>query len=374
MKGKYKDAIGHLTTLVSNNQTSDAFALLGLLEVKMGKIDEGLVHLRKAIDLDPSNSDLVVLEALALQQHKSNYAKSLECYKKAFDLIKKRRGQAAVPYELYANAGVLCHETKLYDEARQMYRSAIDALEGIDQAKQPALENVGVDGVRIAHADNGYFFGYVASGVRAIVVGTTEIKLVDDPPPVTALPFAVGDTLQLGDSFFTTEVDSITDKDGVIFVTITTPYDPMVENNNQMADDSIEIIELRVQRENKVLDMPEATTIAFNIARLHEASGNVLAAIELHKAIAKRNPTYVNSYLRLACIAVDCGALNECAQWLKIAAATAPNNSEVLTLIGNLHLSLCDWKPAQKVFEGLMNSKNAESVTAYALLRYVPTI
>jgi tetratricopeptide (TPR) repeat protein len=272
---------------------------------------------------------------------------------------------------LYTNAGVLCHETKLYDEARQMYRSAIDALEGIDLAKQPVLENVGVDGVRISNPDNSYFFGYVASGVRAIVVGTTEIKLVGDPPPVSALPFVVGDTLQFGDSSsFTTEVEAIQDKDGVIFVTITTPYDPMVENNQVAAEDSIEIIELQVQRENKILDMPEATTIAFNIARLHEASGHVLAAIELHKAIAKRNPTYVNSYLRLACIAVDCGALNECAQWLKIAAATAPGNSEVLTLIGNLHLSLCDWKPAQKVFEGLM-AKNTESVAAYSLLRYV---
>jgi hypothetical protein len=245
-----------------------------------------------------------------------------------------------------------------------MYRCAIDALERVDEAKQPVMENVGVDGVRISNPDNSYFFGYVESGVRAIVVSTTEVRLVD-PPPRASLPFSVGDTLQFGDSF-TTEVEGFQDKDGVIFVTITTPYDPMIENQA----DSIDIIELRVQRENKILDIPEATTIAFNIARLHEAVGHVLAAIELHKAIVKRNPTYVNSYLRLACIAVDCGALNECAQWLKIAAATAPGNSEVLTLIGNLHLSLCDWKPAQKVFEGLM-TKNAESVAAYSLLRYV---
>lgn len=190
MRGKFKDAITHLTTLVSgSNQASDAFALLGLLEVKIGKIDEGLVHLRKAIDLDPSNSDLVVLEALALQQHKSNYSKSLECYKKAFDLI-KRRGNT-VQYELYTNAGVLCHETKLYDEARKMYRCAIDALEGAEEAKKPVIENLGVDGVRISNPDNKYFFGYMDAGVRAIVVGATEVKLVD-PPPVASLPFSVG--------------------------------------------------------------------------------------------------------------------------------------------------------------------------------------
>ena len=92
-----------------------------------------------------------------------------------------------------------------------------------------------------------------------------------------------------------------------------------------------------------------------------------MAAIELHKAIAKRNPAYVNSYLRLACIAVDCGSLSECSQWLKIAAASAPGNPEVLALIGNLHLSLCDWAPAQTVFSSLLEKK-ITSVEAYASL------
>jgi len=75
----------------------------------------------------------------------------------------------------------------------------------------------------------------------------------------------------------------------------------------------------------------------------------------------------VNSYLRLACISIDCGALNECAGWLKIAAEIAPGNPEVLTLIGNLHLSLCDWQPAQQIFDGLLGKKIPD-VEAYALL------
>jgi len=141
------------------------------------------------------------------------------------------------------------------------------------------------------------------------------------------------------------------------------------DGDTEMTDkeQDLEPKQISVKRENGLLKLEEATTIAFNIARLHEASGKTMAAIELHKAIAKRNPAYVNSYLRLACIAVDCGSLNECAQWLKIAAASAPGNSEVLTLIGNLHLSLCDWKPAQKVFDGLMAQK-IQSVEAYSCL------
>jgi RNA polymerase-associated protein CTR9 len=69
----------------------------------------------------------------------------------------------------------------------------------------------------------------------------------------------------------------------------------------------------------------------------------------------------------LACIAIDCGALKECAGWLKIAAETAPGNAEVLTLIGNLHLSLCDWAPAQQVFDGLL-TKKVPNIEAYAML------
>lgn len=81
----------------------------------------------------------------------------------------------------------------------------------------------------------------------------------------------------------------------------------------------------------------------------------------------KRHPSYVNSYLRLACIARDCGSLKDCSEWLKSAVAVAPGNPEVLTLVGNLHLSLCDWAPAQKVFDQLLSLK-VPKVEAYSLL------
>ena len=40
-----------------------------------------------------------------------------------------------------------------------------------------------------------------------------------------------------------------------------------------------------------------------------------------------------------------------------MAVAVAPGNPEVLTLVGNLHLSLCDWAPAQNVFDQLLLQK-----------------
>ncbi|OEU21277.1 TPR-like protein [Fragilariopsis cylindrus CCMP1102] len=246
---QYDQAAAHLQLVLGTSSTAtDALATLGLLEVKTErKSQEGLAHLRKAIDLDPLNPELILLEALALQQHESNFAKALERYNKAAELM-KRQG-IRIPFEIYTNIGVLSHETRKFDE-----------------------------------------------------------------------------------------------------------------NSKKKSDLSV-----FVKRENSRMDDPHAISIAFNLARLHETSGRNLAAIELHKAILKRNPAYVNSYLRLACIAIDCGALNECAGWLKIAAETAPGNPEVLTLIGNLHLSLCDWAPAQNIFDGLLGKK-IPNVEAYALL------
>jgi RNA polymerase-associated protein CTR9 len=354
---KYDEAAKQLRQLLglAASNATDAYALLGLLEVRAGQIDEGLAHLRKAIELDPANPDLIVLEALALQQQRAHYGKALDRYKKAIDLMKRQK--KVVPFEIYTNSGVLCHETKNYEEALSMYKLALAALDEDGEYSGAQLENTGMDGARVVHPDNDMFCAYVATGVQASLVdGTNQLKLVG-VVDASACPVAEGDAVRLGESFVT-EIGKIEEKDGDIVVELNDTYDPMSENGP---------ISVAVKRENKLLDIVDATTVAFNIARLHEAAGKTLAAIELHKAIARRNPAYVNSYLRLACIAVDCGSLTECAQWLKIAAASAPGNSEVLTLIGNLHLSLCDWKPAQKIFDGLMAQKIA-SVEAYSAL------
>ena len=149
MQEKYADAAAHLKLVIgTSSKATDALALLGLLEVKEGKnIQEGLSHLRKAIDLDPLNPDLVVLEALALQHHQSNYTKALDRYKKAVDLM-KRRGRK-ISYEIYTNIGVLCHETKQYDAALDVYKQAFDALDDDNKAQEVSLEDDGIDSGQI---------------------------------------------------------------------------------------------------------------------------------------------------------------------------------------------------------------------------------
>lgn len=388
---KYSEAATHLQLVLgTSNTATDALATLGLLEVKGGKkTQEGLAHLRKAIDLDPLNPELILLEALALQQHETNFPRALERYKKAVELM-ERQGKK-IPFDIYTNIGVLSHETKDYDESLKMYRKALDASETDEEKKTATIDNVGVEGGKIRHPDNNIFFGYVDTSLQVEYTeseeGTNTFTITNKSE--TDLNVAVGDKVRVGESFEST-LEKIDEEDEKVILhlkdTLKTskkaedskegenePTDPEGESKAQEsastpAEKEKKVVSaLYVVRENRRLDRPSAISIAFNLARLHEAAGRTLAAIELHKAIIKRNPAYVNSYLRLACIAIDSGALKECASWLKIAAEIAPGNPEVLTLIGNLHLSLCDWAPAQQVFDGLL-TKKVQNVEAYAML------
>ena len=388
-QGQYGPAMAHLQLVLGTSTTAtDALATLGLLEVKTGKNTKaGLGRLRKAIDLDPLNFELILMEALALQQHESSFAKALERYNKAVALM-ERQG-VKIAFEMHVNIGVLSHQTRKFDASLKSYIRALDALDGDDSKKLAKLENTGIEGGKIRHEDNSMFFGYVNTNLKIenpakdeeLKEGVTSLKVLEsEGKEVSELPIKVGDDVKLGASF-KSQVTSIEKEDFGLVLKIEDAYMGETQSNvdkennkekedgtsNEATPDVILDISVFLKRENSRMDDPHAISIAFNMARLHETSGRNLAAIELHKAILKRNPGYVNSYLRLACISIDCGALNECAGWLKIAAEIAPGNAEVLTLIGNLHLSLCDWQPAQQIFDGLLGKKMSD-VEAYALL------
>ncbi len=358
---QYEQAAAHLRLVLGTSSTAtDALATLGLLEVKAGKrLDEGLSYLRKAIELDPLNPDIVVYEAISLQQLETSYPKSLDRYKKAVGLME--RSGRKIPHELHANIGVLCQETKKFDEALSMYELALVDLDD-DSTREADLDNVGKEGGYIRHPDNSIFFDYVFSNLKVVPPREHALSMLKiSEGSALSSTIRIGDHIRLGDTFETVVAEIVNDGECIRLEDPCPAFPQAEEEKDQMS------VAVFVKRENRRLDNPSAISVAFNMARLHEVSGRILPSIELHKAIVRRNPAYVNSYLRLACIARDCGSLKECSEWLKIAAAVAPGNAEVHTLIGNLHLSLCDWAPAQRVFDDLL-AKKVPSVEAYAML------
>ena len=385
VRGQPKEAAQELQDFLGkapNPKPTDALALLGLLQAPKLMTMESPPALRQARELDPLNPELLVLEAMALQSRSP--AKSLQKYRSAVQLV-QQRGDAAIPVEWYNNMGVLCHETRQWEAAKQYYTDGLQSLVTNNKdVLQPTSK--GLEGGTLRQPDNDIFWGFVETPVSVVPVitevGTGDdkdnenkddedekskkktkcVKVVSDP--TAAKEWIIdGEMVRLGETF-STRVVGTKEKDGDLLIELAEAWEQQDDKENKQ---EVKTFTVYCQRENTLLDLPEATTLAFNIARLHEATGRPLAAVEIHRAITKRNPAYVNSYLRLACIAVDSGALKECSEWLKIAAASSPGNSEVLTLIGNLHLSLCDWKPAQDVFEGLMGKKIPQ-VEAYANL------
>lgn len=350
----FEGAAGQLELVVkASPNASDAHAVLGLLKVKSGRDRKvGFVHLKKAIDLDPANADLILLEALALHQEESDYSKALERYKTAVQLMESQGEE--ISWIVLTNMGVLCHETKKYDDALICYERALKSLEGeFDSVRiETSLDN---EKDLIRHDHNKMFWGYVDTMTEAVLKSDNE-DLIWELDKNCEMYVKVGDQIRLGTNF-TAEIIEINGKD----MKVKTKYatDDTEENETKK--------KLYVRRGNNRLENLSAISIAFNMARLHETAGRTVAAVELHKAIVKRHPAYVNSFLRLACIARDCGSLANCSEWLKSACAVAPGNPEVLTLVGNLHLSLCDWEPAQRVFNQLLEQK-VPNVEAYSML------
>lgn len=355
----YDEASAHLRLLLGTcSNATDALAALGLLEVKAGKDRrEAFVYLKKAIDLDPFNADLVLIEALALQQHESDYPLSLDRYRKAVRLLEAQ--SKVVPADVLTNMGVLCHETKHYDEALEMYAKALKAAEA---ESNDAAEKTDVSGeeMYVRHKDNQLFWKYVDTNVRVKLSGEDEksnLTVSSDKTDVDSLGIKVGDDITFeGEDVETTVTDISKSDDETIHIVV---KDEVVLMSPEGT--------LSVKRSNGMLENSACISIVFNLARLHESAGRIVPAVELHKAILKHHPSYVNSYLRLACIARDCGSLKDCSEWLKMAVAVAPGNPEVLTLVGNLHLSLCDWAPAQNVFDQLLQQK-VDKVEAYSML------
>jgi len=355
----YDEAAGHLGLVVGKSPSAtDAHAALGMLKVKSGKDRaDGFNCLKKAIDLDPANANLVLLEALALQQQEVDYPTSLERYTKAVELM-ENQGET-VSWVVSTNMGVLCHETKKYDEAAKCYEKALKALHLEDSATLTSKLDSETDCVH--QDDNSLFWNFVDT-----LVDATQDKADETGMTWNLLEecthLKCGDHIKIGDSF-NTEIIEVEGKALRLKNKFVIPASG--EDAEEVEKESN--FRVFVRRSNERLANASAISVAFNLARLHEATGRTVAAVELHKAIVKRHPSYVNSYLRLACIARDCGSLTACSQWLESACAVAPGNPEVLTLVGNLHLSLCDWQPAQQLFNQLLEKK-IPNVEAYSML------
>jgi len=388
--GQYSDAMNNLLLVTTQSpQATEAFAVLGLLQIVLQQPisttetavtfssndrKQALANLKKATELDPTNVEWILLQALVYQTNKAEYSMALERYKKAVEVMELHHNvsndhSVAVPPHIWTNIGVIHQELCQYDAALVMYEKAMSGLATSgDSSTNDEEEDTNLDEMIIREETNKLFWTFVDSGLKVAkpLLGVSDKLLVTNDPDQKLLNrcnLRVGDHVKIGNSdhAYTSEVVEVVSQEATTMLRLNTFSPPLDDDNNE------ECFAVFVKRPTPLLRYPLAITIAFNLARLHEDAGRPVAAVELHKAILKKHPSYVNCYLRLACISRDNGLLDECTQWLQGAVKVAPTHPEVLTLVGNLHLSLSDWQPAQRLFDKLLNMRNP-AVEAYSLL------
>ena len=75
-------------------------------------------------------------------------------------------------------------------------------------------------------------------------------------------------------------------------------------------------------------------TLHFNLARVQEQIGEIDAAEATYKRILAALPEYVDCFLRLGCMAMDRGLLNEAEDYFQDASRNDPKNLKALILQG----------------------------------------
>ncbi|VDM39381.1 unnamed protein product [Toxocara canis] len=96
------------------------------------------------------------------------------------------------------------------------------------------------------------------------------------------------------------------------------------------------------------------TTVTYNLARCLEMLCLFDDAERLYKGILHEKQNYIDCYMRLGCLARDKGQIYESSVWFKEAMSVSQTHADAWTLIGNLHMSKCEWAPAQKKFEYIL--------------------
>ncbi|MCP9258140.1 RNA polymerase-associated protein CTR9-like protein [Dirofilaria immitis] len=87
------------------------------------------------------------------------------------------------------------------------------------------------------------------------------------------------------------------------------------------------------------------TTVTYNLARSLEMLCMFDEAERLYKGILQEKPNYIDCYMRLGCLARDKGQIYESSVWFKEGMSVNQSHADAWSLIGNLHMSKCEWAP-----------------------------
>ncbi|KAG2448186.1 hypothetical protein HYH02_006771 [Chlamydomonas schloesseri] len=113
-------------------------------------------------------------------------------------------------------------------------------------------------------------------------------------------------------------------------------------------------------------------TLAFNRGRLLEAGGEYKAAKALYKEVLTEHPTYIDCYLRLACIARAKGNHKEALEFAQSALDKEGGHADALALMSQLYMERRDYEAAGKTLIQLIQDSGSKRDT-YGRIGYANT-
>ncbi|EFJ40533.1 hypothetical protein VOLCADRAFT_121713 [Volvox carteri f. nagariensis] len=113
-------------------------------------------------------------------------------------------------------------------------------------------------------------------------------------------------------------------------------------------------------------------TLTFNRARLMEASGEYKAAAQLYKDVLSEHGTYIDCYLRLACIARAKGSHKEALRYAQSALDVEGGHADALALMSQLHMERRDYEAAGRTLIQLLQDDGSKR-DVYGRIGYANT-
>ena len=347
---------------------------------------KALEYVDRAKSVDPSNAEVWLLRGQLLQGDPRRREDACESFSRAVALLREQQQQhneeaeeqlPPVSAAVLTNLGSLQHELGRIDDARESYLAALEADFAVFKQAQEQLHGAGASAAKrqrtlyISEPANSVFWewrplpGTVSAPKDAMLLTPSEdlaalgvdknsqLRLSFNPDTLLSRVSSVTAVIDMGlgaamDEQLLGGVPNAASSsspyelglhggelrlDCALNATVTAnsiPLKTSVPAALDRAKLALKVVRLPLQ--------PSNVTTAFNLAVIHEESGEFFAALEIYKAILVKFPTHKDAQLRLSGVHRQLGATAKAQTYLERVSKLLPKDPVPAAMIGSLHM------------------------------------
>jgi len=291
-------------------------------------IKKALKYLNRAVEVEKQDHEIWLVRAQVLQGEPSKLPGARESYEHAVALMKSK----GIPIHpaILTNLGALQCQLKLFPEARKSYFDALLENEALREAEKVPRQNK-KPRLLVSESGNQIFWQWQPiAGKVSGKAGDQALEVSEDLRQT--LPTKGGQILANG-----LRLELSVEED------VTADSLPLKQPLLQDLDS------VSVSSKVQIMEVGSSNvTTCFNLAILHESSGEWFAATELYKAILARFPNHIDANLRLGHVHRHLGASHKALQYYERGSKQNPKNPLPLAMAGDLYLEEYSEKPRSR--------------------------